>query len=167
MLVKRLPNCKGMPTYETPGAVGMDLRAAIDVEHTIEPGQRAMIPCGIAIVAPPGFEAQVRARSGLALKHGLSVVNGVGTIDQDYRGEVCALIINHGTEPYDIKPGEKIAQLVISPVEIVALLEVDELPETQRGEMGFGSTGRGVEVKCDTPLVCTTKNPCNACLKNG
>lgn len=146
MLVKRLPNCKGMPTYETPGAVGMDLRAAIDTEIRLPAGCRQLVPCGIAIAVPPGFEAQVRARSGLALKHGLSVVNGVGTIDQDYRGEVCALIINHGAEPYEIKPGEKIAQLVISPVEIVTLKEVDELPETQRGEAGFGSTGRGVAV---------------------
>lgn len=147
MLVKRLPNCKGMPTYETPGAVGMDLRAAIDEDMWIDCGERKLVPCGIAIVVPPGFEAQVRARSGLALKHGLSVVNGVGTIDQDYRGEVCALIINHDHKyRYCVSPGEKIAQLVISPVEIVALNEVDELPETQRGEMGFGSTGRGVEV---------------------
>lgn len=143
--VKRLPHCKALPTYATSGSAGMDLTAAIDQPLTVEPGKRAQVPTGIQIEIPEGYEGQVRPRSGLAFKAGISLTNCVGTIDCDYRGEVCVLIINHGENPYTFEPGEKIAQLLITPVPRVDIIEVDELDESQRGAGGFGSTGKQIQ----------------------
>jgi dUTP pyrophosphatase len=123
-------------------AAGMDLQAALSEELILMPGQRTLVPTGIAIALPEGFEAQVRPRSGLALNHGVTLVNTPGTIDSDYRGEIGVILINHGNEPFTIKPGERIAQMVISPFVQADLLEVTELGETHRGEGGFGHTGR-------------------------
>lgn len=123
-------------------AAGLDLVAAIDAPIVLRPGERTGIGTGLAIELPPGFEAQVRPRSGLARKHGITLVNGPGTIDADYRGEIVVLVINHGAEPVPIAPGDRIAQLVIAPVVQAELVEVDELTETERGAGGFGSTGR-------------------------
>lgn len=141
--VQKLPHCPSLPKYETGGAAGMDIRAAIDKPQTIEPGERFGIPTGLILEIPRGYEGQIRARSGLALKSGLSLVNGVGTIDSDYRGEVLVLIVNHGQEPYTVEPGERIAQFVVMPVPQIQLEEVAEIEKNQeRGEAGFGSTGR-------------------------
>ena len=141
--VKRLPHCHDLPKYATAGSAGMDLTAAIPEDLTLAPGARTKIPTGIIVEIPPGYEGQLRARSGLAFKAGISLTNAVGTIDSDYRGEVCALIINHGNEPFTFKPGERIAQLVVMPVPKVEIVEVDELSESEeRGAGGFGSTGR-------------------------
>ncbi len=141
----RLPHSEGLPlpAYETEQAAGMDLRAAIaeDEPITLAPGQRAAIPTGLAMALPPGFEAQVRPRSGLAFKFGLSMVNAPGTIDADYRGEVKVLLINHGQEPFVVRRGERIAQLVIAPVIQAGWQEVSSLDETERGAGGFGHTG--------------------------
>jgi dUTP pyrophosphatase len=145
--LKILPNGEGLPlpTYETPLAAGMDLRAAIpsDETVTIEPGQRKLVPTGFAFALPPGMEAQVRPRSGLALKHGISCLNSPGTIDADYRGEVGVILINHGHDPFVIKRADRIAQLVFAKVTQAEWQVVDALPETARGDGGFGSTGRG------------------------
>ena len=150
VLFRRLPHGQGLPlpAYETAHAAGMDLRAALDMEPFIEPdsidlfpGERLKIGTGFAIAVPVGYEAQVRPRSGLALKHGITVLNSPGTIDADYRGEVGVILINHGDEKFTIRRGDRIAQLVIAPVARAASLEVDELPETARGSNGFGSTG--------------------------
>lgn len=134
-----------LPTYETPGSAGMDLRAALaDGEHVdILPGRRALIPTGLSIALPDGFEAQVRPRSGLALKHGITCLNSPGTIDADYRGEVGVILINHGWEAFRIQRGDRIAQMVIAPVVQAGWMEVDELPASDRGAGGFGSTGVG------------------------
>ena len=134
-----------MPAYETAGAAGMDLRAAVPESSpvTLGPGERAAIPTGLAIGLPEGFEAQVRPRSGLALKFGLSMVNAPGTIDADYRGEIKVLLINHGAEPFVVNRGERIAQLVVAPVMRATLCEVSSLDDTERGAGGFGHTGRG------------------------
>ncbi len=141
----RLPHSEGLPlpAYETEQAAGMDLRAALpeDEPITLAPGQRAAIPTGLAMALPPGFEAQVRPRSGLAFKFGLSMVNAPGTIDADYRGEVKVLLINHGQEPFVVRRGERIAQLVIAPVIQAGWQEVSSLDETERGAGGFGHTG--------------------------
>ena len=143
--VKRLPHCRDLPRYATPGSAGMDLTAAIDKPLTLEPGKRIGIPTGIIIEIPVGYEGQVRPRSGLAAKFGLSLTNCVGTIDSDYRGEVVALIINHGDGPYTFEPGERIAQLLITPVPRVEVVEVDEVSDTkERGAGGFGSTGKSM-----------------------
>lgn len=143
--VKRLPHCKDLPRYATPGSAGMDLTAAITEAYTLEAGERYAMPTGIIIEIPPGYEGQVRARSGLAFKAGISLTNCVGTIDSDYRGEVKVLLINHGKTAYTFEPGERIAQLLVTPVPQVEILEVDELSETEeRGAGGFGSTGRGL-----------------------
>ena len=133
-----------LPAYETEHAAGMDLRAAApdDAPITLAPGGRALIPTGLAIALPPGFEAQVRPRSGLALKHGVTCLNTPGTIDADYRGEVKVLLINHGAEPVTIARGERIAQLVVAPVVQAVWRETDALDDTARGAGGFGSTGR-------------------------
>ena len=131
-----------LPAYETDGAAGMDLRAAVDRPLTLAPGERAAIPTGLSIALPPGFEAQVRPRSGLALKHGISMVNAPGTVDADYRGEVKVLLINHGPEPFVVNRGERIAQLVIAPVVRAVWREVESLDTTERGAGGFGHTGR-------------------------
>lgn len=132
-----------LPAYETSQSAGMDLRAAIiDGEHIdILPGRRALIPTGLKIALPPGYEAQIRPRSGLALKNGVTCLNSPGTIDADYRGEVGVILINHGWENFRISRGDRIAQMVIAPVTQAIWMETEELGETERGEGGFGSTG--------------------------
>lgn len=130
-----------LPRYESALAAGMDLLAAIDGPIELAPGTRQIVPTGIAIALPAGFEAQVRPRSGLAAKQGISVLNAPGTIDADYRGEVGVILINLGTEPVTLNRGDRIAQMVIAPVVQASWVEVDVLPETDRGEGGFGSTG--------------------------
>ncbi len=131
------------PRYMTEAAAGMDLAAALDEPMIVDPGGRAAVPTGWAMAIPGGFEGQVRPRSGLALRHGLTVANAPGTIDADYRGEVKVLLVNLGTEPVTIEPGMRIAQLVIAPVVRAEPAEVNALPASDRGEGGFGSTGRG------------------------
>lgn len=139
--VKRLPHFEGLelPAYATDGAAGMDVLAAEDV--TLAPGGRHAVATGLAVAIPHGFEIQVRPRSGLALKHGITVPNTPGTIDSDYRGELKVILINHGEADFAIRRGDRIAQLVLAPVTRAAWLKVDELDETERGEGGFGSTG--------------------------
>ncbi|RYY95058.1 MAG: dUTP diphosphatase [Alphaproteobacteria bacterium] len=141
-----LPHFEGLalPAYETADAAGMDLRAAVEdtAPVTLAPGHRAMIPTGLTIALPPLHEAQVRPRSGLAAKHGITCLNSPGTIDADYRGEVKVILINLGQEPFVIKRGERIAQMVIAPVTRAELVQVETLDETTRGAGGFGSTGR-------------------------
>ncbi|HEX8056488.1 MAG TPA: dUTP diphosphatase [Novosphingobium sp.] len=141
VLVKRLEHFEGLelPDYATDGAVGMDVLAAEDV--TLAPGARHAVATGLAVAIPPGYEIQVRPRSGLALKHGITVPNTPGTIDSDYRGELKVILINHGAEDFAIRRGDRIAQLVLAPVVRASWLKVDELDETLRGEGGFGSTG--------------------------
>ena len=129
-----------LPAYATEGAAGMDLRA--DVELVLPAGDRALVPTGLAIAVPPGFEAQVRPRSGLALKHGVTCLNSPGTIDSDYRGEVGVILANLGREPFRVARGDRIAQLVVAPVERAELVEVGELPPTGRGAGGFGHSGQ-------------------------
>ncbi|MDR2194970.1 MAG: dUTP diphosphatase [Treponema sp.] len=131
-----------LPRYETPGAAGMDVRAFLAEPVIIKPLERARIPTALALEIPEGYEAQVRPRSGLAYKHGVTVLNAPGTIDSDYRGEVCVILINFGQEPVTIHNGDRIAQLVFAPVVRVLLEETDRLSETKRGGGGFGSTGR-------------------------
>ena len=130
-----------MPAYQTPHAAGMDLSACVDAPIRLEPGDIAMVPCGFAMALPDGFEAQVRPRSGLGAKHGISMPNAPGTIDADYRGEGKVPLINLGRLPFTVEPGMRIAQMVIARVERAAMLEVDSLDETARGAGGFGSTG--------------------------
>lgn len=141
--IQRLPHASDLPlpAYATEGSAGLDLLAAVEGEMELAPGARAAVPCGIALALPPGFEAQVRPRSGLALKHGVTVLNAPGTIDSDYRGEVKAILVNHGGESFRIARGMKIAQLVVARHERAALDETAELPATARGIGGFGSTG--------------------------
>jgi len=139
LLLRRLRPEAVPPVYMSDGAAGLDLAAAEAV--VLRPGERALVATGWAIAVPAGFEAQVRPRSGLAAKHGVTCLNSPGTIDSDYRGEVKVLLINHGAEPFAIEPGMRIAQLVVSPVTRVALEEAAELPTTPRGDGGFGSTG--------------------------
>jgi dUTP pyrophosphatase len=147
--VHALPHGEGLelPAYATPHAAGMDLRAAIPEAETwtLAPGQRRLVPTGLTMAIPEGCEGQVRPRSGLALKHGLTVLNAPGTIDADYRGEVAVLLINHGDAPFDLKRGERIAQLILAPVSQAAWEPVDQLDTlgaTARGAGGYGSTGR-------------------------
>jgi dUTP pyrophosphatase len=132
-----------LPAYESAHAAGMDLRAAVPADEplTLRPGDRHAVPTGLAMAIPPGFEGQVRPRSGLALRHGVTCLNSPGTIDADYRGEVKVLLINHGPEPFVVRRGDRIAQLLISPVVQASWREVESLDETQRGAGGFGSTG--------------------------
>ncbi|HTK71102.1 MAG TPA: dUTP diphosphatase [Croceibacterium sp.] len=139
--VKRLPHGEGLdlPGYATAGAAGMDVLSAEDV--TLAPGARHPVATGLSVAIPPGYEIQVRPRSGLALKHGISVPNTPGTIDSDYRGELKVILINHGAEPFPIHRGDRIAQLVLAPVTIAEWREVAELDSTDRGAGGFGSTG--------------------------
>ena len=132
-----------LPAYATDGAAGLDLRAAVADETTLAPGERAAVPTGLVVELPAGHEGQVRPRSGLALRHGLTVANAPGTIDADYRGEVRVLLVNLGSEPVTIRRGDRIAQLVVAPVTRVEVVESDELADSQRGTGGFGSTGRG------------------------
>jgi len=131
-----------LPAYETKGSAGMDLRADLDETIVLEPGERALVPTGICIELPMGYEASVRARSGLAVKHGIGMVNGIGTIDSDYRGEVKVPLINWGTEPFEIRRGDRIAQMVVARYERVEWEEADILEETGRGQGGFGHTGK-------------------------
>jgi len=144
VLVKRLPHGEGLdlPAYATEGAAGMDVLSAEDV--TIEPGGRHAVATGLAVAIPPGFEIQVRPRSGLALKHGITVP---GTIDSDYRGELKVILINHGSEAFDIRRGDRVAQLVLAPVTRASWLETEELDDTARGAGGFGSTGGVISLK--------------------
>jgi len=141
--IKRLPSSEGLalPHYATEGAAGADLHAAIRDPVTLAPGERALLPSGLAMAIPAGWEAQVRPRSGLALKHGVTVLNTPGTIDSDYRGEVGVILINHGDVPFTVERGDRIAQVGFAPVAQPNLLEVETLPETERGDGGFGSTG--------------------------
>lgn len=141
--IKRLPGNDDLPLPETMtlGASGFDLRAAVTEPVTLYPGERKLIPTGIAIAMPEGLEAQVRPRSGLALKHGITCLNTPGTIDADYRGEIGVILINLGYEPFTIHRGDRIAQLVFQVVPRVELVEVEELPPSERGAGGFGSTG--------------------------
>lgn len=132
---------QNLPSYQSAGAAGADLRADLNEAVTLAPGARALVGTGIRIEIPPGFEAQVRPRSGLAVKHGLTVVNAPGTIDSDYRGEVAVALINLGQEPVTIEPGMRIAQLVVAPVVQAEFVMADQLAESQRGDGGFGSTG--------------------------
>lgn len=131
-----------LPSYQTDGSAGVDLYAAVQEPLTLQPGERALVPTGIRIALPPGYEAQVRPRSGLAIRHGIGMVNAPGTIDSDYRGEICVILINLGQEPFTIRRGERIAQMVIAPVARVEWELVPELPPTPRGDGGFGHTGR-------------------------
>ncbi len=132
-----------LPSYSTPDSAGLDLLAAIEEEKNISPGERCLVPCGICLALPKGFEAQIRPRSGLALKHGISIVNSPGTIDADYRGEIGVILINYGYESFVIRRGMRIAQMVIAPVVFAKLEKVKALPDTSRGTKGFGSTGIG------------------------
>jgi len=139
-----LPHGEGLelPSYATSGSAGCDLRAAVEGPLVLLPGSRALVPTGIAVAIPPGHEGQVRMRSGLALRHGLTLLNGPGTIDSDYRGEIGVILANLGTEPVTIARGDRIAQLVIAPVTRARLETVEELPATSRHTGGFGSTGK-------------------------
>jgi dUTP pyrophosphatase len=144
--VVRLAHAAGLPlpAYQTEGAAGLDLIAALDAQSplTLAPGARFLVPTGLVIELPQGYEAQVRPRSGLALKHGITVLNSPGTVDSDYRGEVRVILANLGQAPFDIRRGDRIAQLVVSPVTHAALVEVGEVSNTLRGKGGFGSTGK-------------------------
>ncbi len=144
--IRQLPHGKGLPlpAYQSGHAAGLDLLAAVprDAPLVLAPGKHAMVPTGLAIALPEGFEAQVRPRSGLAAKHGVTVLNAPGTIDADYRGEIQVILINHGPEPFTIRRGERIAQMVIARVVQARVNAVESLPETSRGSGGFGSTGR-------------------------
>lgn len=133
-----------VPRQQTSGAAGLDLSAALAPGEVLElrPGAIAMVPTGFAISLPEGYEAQIRPRSGLAAKHGVTVLNSPGTVDADYRGEVKVLLINHGREPFTLRRGDRIAQMVVAPVSAVTFVEVEVLDETERGEGGHGSTGR-------------------------
>lgn len=139
--VRRIRPGARLPQYMTDGAAGMDLFAALDTPCTLTPGARCLIPTGLALALPPGYEGQVRPRSGLALRHGIALVNSPGTIDCDYRGELQVIVINLGSEDYTFHDGDRLAQLVVAPVVRADLVEVAELPETGRGDGGFGHTG--------------------------
>jgi dUTP pyrophosphatase len=141
--IRRLRDNAILPRYMSALAAGMDLHAALDAPLEIAPGQRCLIPTGLAMAIPPGYEGQIRPRSGLALRHGISMVNTPGTIDADYRGEVGVILINHGDAVLSIAHGDRIAQLVIAPVQRAELVEVEELDATVRNAGGFGHTGRG------------------------
>ena len=130
-----------LPDYATPGSAGLDLRAHLPEPKVIQPGERVLIPTGLSLALPNGFEAQVRPRSGLALKHGITVLNSPGTVDADYRGDVGVILINLGAEPFTIEPGYRVAQLVIAAYAQVEWTSVEVLPETERGAGGFGHTG--------------------------
>lgn len=142
--VRRLPGSDDLelPTRATEGAAGFDLPAAVDGPITLATGEHRRVPCGLAIEIPDGYEGQVRPRSGLAARHGVTVLNAPGTIDADYRGEVAVVLINHGAEPFVVERGDRVAQLVVCPVATVRLEEAERLPATARGSGGFGSTGR-------------------------
>jgi dUTP pyrophosphatase len=163
--VVRLAHAAGLPlpTYQSAGAAGLDLMAALDTQHplTLAPGARALVPTGLILELPPGYEAQVRPRSGLALNYGIAVLNSPGTIDSDYRGEVRVVLANLGHAPFEIRRGERIAQLVVLPVARAELVEVAAVTETPRGNGGFGSTGRAA------PAQALSKRPVKAAPKKG
>ena len=140
---KKLPHGSDLPlpSYESAAAAGMDLRAAVKNPVTLQPGERLLVPAGFQMAIPKGYEAQIRPRSGLAYKHGITMLNTPGTIDSDYRGEVKVLAVNHGEEEFTISHGDRIAQMVIAPVSQAEIHEVQSLDETERNEGGFGSTG--------------------------
>ena len=142
--IKRLPHGVGLPlpAYQTPGSAGMDLHAATEGDFEIPPGGVRVVPCGFALAIPSGFEGQVRPRSGIAVRHRVTVLNTPGTIDSDYRGELGVILINHGTEVFQVERGMRIAQFVIAPVQRAQWVEVPELPSTDRGAGGYGHTGR-------------------------
>jgi dUTP pyrophosphatase len=144
--IRQLPHAEGLPlpAYQSADAAGLDLLAAIAeiAPLVLAPGKHAMVPTGLAIALPPGYEAQVRPRSGLAAKHGVTVLNSPGTIDADYRGEISVILINHGEAPFEVRRGERIAQMVIAPVVRAELVVATSLATTDRGSGGFGSTGR-------------------------
>lgn len=141
--VVQLPHAKDLPlpSYETEHAAGMDVRAALEERITIWPGGRALVPTGLKIELPVGYEAQIRPRSGLAIRNGITLLNSPGTIDADYRGEVKVIMINHGDEEFHINHGDRIAQMIIAPVTQVRMQQTEELNDSERGEGGFGSTG--------------------------
>jgi dUTP pyrophosphatase len=141
--IAREPGCEDLPlpAYETALAAGMDLRAAVNEPVVLPPGGRALVPTGLRIALPEGFEAQVRPRSGLAIRHGISMANAPGTIDADYRGEICVILINHGEAPFTVTRGDRIAQMVIAPVARATWVTVESLDTTARGDGGFGHTG--------------------------
>ncbi|WP_075214284.1 dUTP diphosphatase [Mongoliimonas terrestris] len=143
--VLRLPHGADLPlpAYQTAGAAGLDLLAAVAEPLVIAPLGRALVPTGLAIALPPGFEAQVRPRSGLAVRHGVTVLNSPGTVDEDYRGEIQVILVNLGAEPFTVRRGERIAQMVVAPVSRLPLRAVESLEATERGAGGFGSTGVG------------------------
>jgi len=140
---KKLSHAKDLPLpgYESSSAAGMDIRAALEEPVVLKPGERTLIPTGLQMAIPEGFEAQIRPRSGLAIRNGITMLNSPGTIDSDYRGEVKVIAINHGAEDFTIEHGDRIAQMVIAPVTQFPIKEVDDLDSTERGEGGFGSTG--------------------------
>ena len=140
--IEKLPHCKELPQYQTEGAAGMDIRAAIDEPLTLDSLERALVPTGLKIELPHGYEAQIRPRSGMAIKHGISMINSPGTIDEDYRGEVKIAVVNLSKDAYTIEPNERIAQMVISKVEQPKIVPVLKVSETSRGAGGFGSTGK-------------------------
>jgi len=142
--IKHLPHGENLPLpqYMTPHAAGMDLIAAVETDTVIAPGQRKLIPTGICIALPPGFEAQVRPRSGLAINHGIGLLNAPGTIDADYRGEIKVIVANFGEDPFVVKRGDRIAQMVIQRVACGEWVAVDELPPSERNDGGFGHTGK-------------------------
>ena len=140
--IQRLPNNQVLPEYKTEGAAGMDLCAAIDEPIVLKPLERTLIPTGLKIELEHGYEAQIRPRSGMSIKHGITLINCIGTIDEDYRGEVCVPVVNISNETYTIQPQERIAQMVISKYEQAQIEVVTELNDTVRGEGGFGSTGK-------------------------
>ena len=144
MRVRRLPHAAGLPLPQpaSPGSAGLDLRAAVESEVVLAPGARILVPTGLVLEIPPGWEGQVRPRSGLALRHGITLPNAPGTIDSDYRGELQVILANGGSEPFAIRRGDRIAQLVVAPVARVEWIESDELSASARESGGFGSTGR-------------------------
>jgi len=144
VLFRKLPHATDLPlpAYETTHAAGMDIRAALDSDIELKPGNRILIPTGLQMALPIGYEAQIRPRSGLAIKHGITMLNTPGTIDADYRGEIKVIAINHGSETFVIRHGDRIAQMIIAPVVQAKIIEMNELDVTERGLGGFGSTGK-------------------------
>lgn len=151
--VKRLPHGDDLPlpAYATAQSAGLDLVAAVDADVILAPGERSLVPTGLAIALPPGYEAQVRPRSGLALKNGVTVLNSPGTVDADYRGEVGVILANLGAEPFTVSRGMRIAQMVVAPVTQLAWNEVDDLADSERGTGGFGSTGTSTDSGASGP----------------
>lgn len=142
MVIPSITGRQPLPAYATPGSAGADLRADLTEALTLAPMERRLIPTGLRIALPEGWEAQVRPRSGLALKHGITVLNAPGTIDADYRGEIGVVLINLGQEPFTIEPGERIAQIVVAPCQQATFTPADSLDDTERGDGGYGHTGR-------------------------